>query len=66
MVLGPLGYFDPAFDISDRLWGGLLAHFAGCFWLVVYVRHVQHAAVAGTVASWYASTQPASSPPCRG
>ena len=56
--LGDIIYGEPGYGhlyLSDRLWGCLVGHLAGCFWVLVFVRHVQHATVAGTVAAWYFS-----------
>ena len=53
---GELLYGEPGYGhlyLPDRTWLYLLVHGAGCFWAFVYVRHAQHATVAGVVASWY-------------
>jgi len=65
--LGDLIYGEPGYGhlyLSDRLWGCLVGHLAGCFWVLVFVRHVQHATVAGTVAAWYFSPDRSQLHPC--
>lgn len=40
-------------DISDVTWGAILVHTLGALWMLVFLRHVQHATVAGAVSQWY-------------